>query len=206
MLFFTNTQLHRHTLFETINGCRGYHVQFILQWIYWLWISLQIGKVSLSLQVAPHRLQCICNVKLVSFFGRNACLLWSSYKLHIWNPVQINNREWLHIKFGKICNAIFEKKLHKKIKSTNIQCTMKPKFRQNNEKYVISSNMLIFDSYAIIKLSMQSTSVITPLLFMCYLFVKSWEGVCLKIFRLLVSTILNKIFYLSLSKHAESIL
>ena len=33
---------------------------------------------------------------------------------------------------------------------------------RNNRKYLISSNVLIFDSYAIIKLSMQSTLLILP--------------------------------------------
>ena len=48
-----------------------------------------------------------------------------------------------------------------KIKSTYAQCIMEPKFRQNIKKYLISSNILIFYSYAIIKLSMQSTSLIS---------------------------------------------
>ena len=49
-----------------------------------------------------------------------------------------------------------------KIKSTNVQHTTRSKFRENIRKYLISSNMLIFDSYAIIKLSMQSTLLIPP--------------------------------------------
>ena len=32
----------------------------------------------------------------------------------ICNPTQINDREWLYIKFRKTCHAIFEKKLHKR--------------------------------------------------------------------------------------------
>ena len=42
------------------------------------------------------------------------------------------------------------------IKSTNTQHTIKPKLKKNIRKYLISSNMLIFDSYAVIKLSMHS--------------------------------------------------
>ena len=44
-----------------------------------------------------------------------------------------------------------------KIKSTSAQYTMKSKFRSNIRKYLLSSNIFIFDPYAITKLPMQYT-------------------------------------------------
>ena len=50
-----------------------------------------------------------------SFFWQE-CLstLFEVHTNFICNPTQINDREWLYIKFRKTCNAIFEKKLHRR--------------------------------------------------------------------------------------------
>ena len=98
------------------------------------------------------------SISTLNFIQLNFFLFWQECmftlcEVHtnfICYAVEINVREWLHIKFRKTCNAIFEKKLHKrrmkvleklclihrklkldKIKGTNAQHTMRPKFREN---------------------------------------------------------------------------
>ena len=64
--------------------------------------------------------------------------------------------------FRKTYNAIFEKKVHKifwLVLEKLCQIDRKLKLDKiNSTSYLIYSNLLIFYSYAIIKLSMQSTS------------------------------------------------
>ena len=84
------------------------------------------------------------------FWQKCISTLFGVHTNFICNPthVQINDRERLHVQFRKTCNAIFEKKLHKRrtkaleklclidkilmldqIKNTNVERTMKSIFR-----------------------------------------------------------------------------
>ena len=81
-------------------------------------------------------------------------LIWTSNKVDMHS---FQNRRMKVLE--KLCPIERKLKLNK-LKSTDAQCTMRPNFR----KYLISSNMLIFDSYAVIfqppmqsKVPMQST-------------------------------------------------
>ena len=122
---------------------------------------------------------CFSRTFIHFFWQECMSTLFEVHTNFICNVIQSNERERLNIKFRQTCNAIFEKKLHKgimkvleklclinrklkldKVNSTNAQCSIKPKFGLNNKKYLISLNMLMFDSYATIKLSMQSTWLI----------------------------------------------
>ena len=117
---------------------------------------------------------------ILLFWQECMSTLFEVHTNFICNPIQINDREWLNIKFKTTCNAIFEKNLHERrmfsknyvwltenwswIKSRILMPSAL--WSPNLDKTLGNISFLqicwFLYSYAIIKLSMLPTSLIPP--------------------------------------------
>ena len=84
---------------------------------YFLMFYLNLGFTVCYAWSYPTSVICQSHIEFLNFHYPfwQECMstLFEVHTNFVCNPIQINDREWLHIKFRRTCNAIFEKNLHK---------------------------------------------------------------------------------------------